>query len=89
MEFKKEELIKSPMNWTGGKYKLLPQILPHFPNNIDTFVDLFAGGLDISINVKANRIISNDIMSPVIELYKEMQILNYNDILQHIENRIK
>ena len=44
MEFKKGDLIKSPLNYTGGKFKLLPQILPLFPDNIDTFVDLFAGG---------------------------------------------
>lgn len=36
--------IKSPLNYTGGKYKLLPQILPLLPNNIDTFIDLFGGG---------------------------------------------
>lgn len=36
--------IKSPLNYTGGKYKLLPQILPLLPNNIDTFIDLFWGG---------------------------------------------
>ena len=34
-------LIKSPLNYTGGKYKLLPQILPLLPDNIDIFVDLF------------------------------------------------
>lgn len=38
------EFIKSPLNYTGGKYKLLPQLLELFPTNIDTFVDLFAGG---------------------------------------------
>ena len=30
------ELIKSCWNYTGGKYKLLPQILPLFPDNINT-----------------------------------------------------
>lgn len=44
MKFNKEELIKSPLNYTGGKFKLLPQILPLFPNEINTFVDLFGGG---------------------------------------------
>lgn len=37
---------KNPFNYTGSKYKLLPQILPLFPSNIDTFVDLFGGGRD-------------------------------------------
>jgi len=32
-------LIQSPLNYTGGKFKLLPQILPLFPQNIDIFVD--------------------------------------------------
>ena len=62
--------IKSPMNYIGGKYKLLESILSKFPNKIDTFVDLFAGGFNVGINVKANKIICNDILSYIIELYK-------------------
>ena len=68
MDFKKEELIKSPLNYTGGKYKLLPQILPYFPNNIDTFYDLFCGGCNVGINVKANKVICNDIDCNVINV---------------------
>jgi DNA adenine methylase Dam len=83
-----KQLIKSVMNYTGGKYKLLPQILPLFPEKIDTFIDLFAGGLDVSINVEANKIISNDIMYPLINLYEEMQRLGYENTLNHINNRI-
>ena len=30
-------MIQSPLNYTGGKFKLLPQILPHFPKDIDVF----------------------------------------------------
>ena len=32
-------MIQSPLNYTGGKFKLLPQILPIFPKEINTFVD--------------------------------------------------
>lgn len=63
-------MIKSPLNYIGGKYKLLPQILPLFPKNINTFVDLFAGGLDVSLNVDSNFTISNDINYYVIGLYE-------------------
>lgn len=38
----KEKYIKSPLNYVGGKYKLLK--VPLFPKNIHTFVDLFGGG---------------------------------------------
>lgn len=37
--------IKSPINYTGGKYRLLNKIIPLFPENINTFVDLFGGRL--------------------------------------------
>ncbi len=54
------ELIQSPLNYTGGKFKLLPQILPLFPQNIDIFVDLFCGGANVGVNVQSNRTILND-----------------------------
>lgn len=40
------EYVKSPLNYTGGKYKLLPQLLELFPKQVNTFVDLFAGGVE-------------------------------------------
>ena len=46
--------ISSPMNYIGGKYKLLPQIMPLFPEDIDTFVDIFCGGANVGINATAN-----------------------------------
>ena len=47
----RNKMIKSPLNYTGRKYKLLPQILPYFPSNINTFVDMFCGGIDTGILV--------------------------------------
>lgn len=48
-------MIQSPLNYTGGKYRLLSQILPLFPDDIETFVDLFCGGCNVGINVMANN----------------------------------
>ena len=59
-DYKQKELIQSPLNYTGGKYKLLPQILPHFPQNVDLFVDLFCGGGNVGINVPCNKVLFND-----------------------------
>lgn len=63
-----EKYVKSPLNYTGGKYKLLTQILPLFPNDIETFVDLFGGGFNVGVNVNAKNIIYNDINVPVVPL---------------------
>lgn len=88
MEFKKEELIKSPLNYVGGKYKLLPQLLPFIPNNINTFVDLFAGGCNVGVNIKAKNIVCNDIESNVIDLLTYFHKSNYEDILIKINEII-
>lgn len=81
-------LIKSPMNYTGGKYKLLPQILPLFPSKIDTFVDLFTGGGNVAVNVTANRIISNDFDAHVIGIYNAFKNMTLDEIIGAIEKTI-
>lgn len=69
-------MIQSPLNYTGGKFKLLPQILPHFPKNIDTFVDLFCGGCNVGINVEANTVIYNDLNEHLLYLYNTFKNLD-------------
>lgn len=82
-------LIKSPMNYTGGKFKLLPQIMPLFPKEIDTFVDLFAGGLNVAINIEANKIIANEICEPIVDIYQNIKNIgaleSYNKIISLID----
>jgi len=60
MQIKEKQIIQSPLNYTGGKFKLLNQILPHFPEDIDVFLDLFCGGCNVGINVNADNMIFND-----------------------------
>ena len=80
--------IKSPLNYIGGKYKLLEQILPLFPKEINSFVDLFAGGCNVGLNVKAEQVICNDYLKFLIEMYQEFQKNSLSEILQHIDNQI-
>ena len=80
--------VCSPMNYIGGKYKLLPQIIPLFPKKIRTFVDLFCGGCNVGINVRAQKVVFNDNLSYLIDLYKTFNTLDINEILSHIESRI-
>lgn len=80
--------IKSPFNYIGNKFKLLNRIIPLFPSKIDNFVDLFAGGGDIFINVNANYKYANDINYMLIDIFKEFQKLGVDDTVKYIENRI-
>lgn len=81
-------MIQSPLNYTGGKYKLLPQILPLFPENIDGFVDLFCGGCNVGINVKANHYIYNDSCEPLINLYRTMESTDPEEFIARINEII-
>ncbi|OUO94415.1 Dam family site-specific DNA-(adenine-N6)-methyltransferase [Cloacibacillus sp. An23] len=83
-----KKYIKSPVNYIGGKYKLLPQILPNFPRYIGTFVDLFAGGCNVAINVNANKIICNDINTKIIEIFQAFKDTAISEILRQIKTRI-
>lgn len=85
----KNNYIKSPMNYVGGKYKLLPSIIPLFPNEIDTFVDLFCGGFNVGINVNANRIIGNDIDKKVIDLLEMFKTYNGEKLISEINEIIE
>ena len=67
------DYIKSPMNYTGGKYKILKHIIPNFPKDIHNFVDLFAGGLNVGINIDADTIYANDQITYLIDLYRFFQ----------------
>ena len=84
-----KKYIKSPLNYIGGKHKLLPQIIPLFPKDIDTFVDLFSGGANVGINVNANKVIFNDINTKIIEMFESFKSLEINDILKQIDFNIK
>lgn len=89
-EFINIGLIKSPLNYIGGKYKILNQILPYFPKKIDNFVDLFSGGCNVGINItNAQKVFLNDNLIYLIEMYKEFQSKDIDYIFNHIEHRVK
>ena len=84
-----ENYIKSPLNYIGGKYKLLKHIIPLFPSEINTFVDLFGGGFNVGANVEAEHIVYNDIQKEVVEFLNYIKGNNVENLLHEIENYIE
>lgn len=72
----------------GGKYKILNNIIPVFPNEIKNFVDLFAGGLNVGINVNADNLYINDHISYLIDLYKFFKDEDINELITSIKKII-
>ena len=86
---KSNYFIQSPLNYTGGKYKLLKQILPNFPNEIDTFVDLFCGGCNVGINIEAKKVVYNDLNKNLLYLYNTFKNLDKETTFYWIYHIIK
>lgn len=84
----KKKYIKSPLNYIGGKYKLLNQLIPLFPEKNDVFVDLFSGGLNIAINVNADKIVAIDTNRYIIEMFEYFRKNKIEEILSDIERII-
>jgi adenine-specific DNA-methyltransferase len=84
----KKKYIKSPTNYIGGKYKILSQILPYFPRDIHTFVDLFAGGCNVAVNMWADKIYCNDINKIIIDLFSYFNKTPIDALLIEIQSVI-
>ncbi len=81
--------VKSPLNYTGGKYKLLAQLIEKFPNKIGTFIDVFGGGFNVGANVLANKIIYNDKQKEVARIIKLFIKYSHTNIIKKIEKNIE
>lgn len=80
-----KQYVKSPLNYTGGKYKLLPDLINVFPKDVNTFIDLFAGGCNVCINVNANKIIANDIQGNLIDLMKYFKSKTADEVINDLD----
>lgn len=84
-----EEFAKSPLNYVGGKYKLLGQLTKKFPLEVDTFVDYFCGGGNVGINVKANKVIAVDKEKCLIDVLNLFKKYSYTYIIEKLDNIIE
>lgn len=83
-----KKFIASPLNYQGGKFKLLTQIHPLLPKT-QCFVDLFAGGGNVGINSLSDTIILNDNNSKLIELFDFIKNTDTDTLLYDIQQTIK
>lgn len=83
-----KKVIPSALNYTGGKYKLLPQILPLFPKNIDQAIDIFCGGCNVGINLNCNKVLFNDTNEYLIRLLNTLKNMDKEEIFSTIKDII-
>lgn len=83
------EYISSPLNYVGNKFKLLDEIIPLLPQNINTFVEPFAGSAMVSLNYKPKKIILNDFSEHTTQLLNYFNEFSFEEIIKKTEIIIK
>ena len=83
------EYIKSPLNYTGGKYKYLEEIIPLMNlNNAIVFYDVFGGGFNVGLNTPSDTVHYNDLNTPIMELLEFLKNNQKDYCITYIHNRI-
>lgn len=77
-----EKYLKSPLNYTGNKFRIINQMEPYFPKHVGVFVDLFCGGATVGINVSADKVIFVDKNERVISLLRYLSKANFDKLLK-------
>jgi len=87
--FKKDNsIVKSPLNYSGSKNSLMPQIEKYLPGYIDSFVDVMGGAFNVGVNVIANEVIYNEYNKYVYEIVEMLLNTESGKILQHVDKQI-
>ena len=61
----------------------------YFLLSIVTFVDVFGGGASVGINANSKKLLLNDNLIYLIDLYKFMKLHTQFQVLKYIDDRIK
>ncbi|MCI5582993.1 MAG: DNA adenine methylase [Anaeroplasma sp.] len=84
----KKELLKSPLNYTGNKYRIIEQISQFFPKQVNCMIDLFCGGATVGLNVDAKKVIFVDSNERVINLLVYLSKQTFDDFMIKCEEII-
>lgn len=88
MEIKK--YLESPIFYMGNKYKLLKQLIPLFPKECNTFLDLFGGSGVVSMNYKGKyKTIYNEFNENIVNLVKMFQDNSFEDLDNYFNSKIE
>ena len=81
--------MRTPLNYTGNKSRLVERFKEEFPKGVGVFVDLFCGGGTVGLSVDAKKVIFIDNNKGVIALLKHLSKYTYEATLKRLEKLIE
>jgi len=72
--------IKSPIYYTGNKYRLLNELQQFIPEKINTFIDVFGGSgvMAINFSTRSKKVIYNELDNKIYKLFKFLLETKFN-----------
>ncbi len=84
-----EVVYESPLNYIGSKSRVVPELKKNLPKNIDIFIDLFGGGLNVGSNISSREVLYNDINHIVKNLIESFKTIDTYKYILEIKRIIK
>lgn len=81
-------MIQNPISYPGNKNRLLKELLPLFPSQIHTFVDVFCGSGVVGVNTNAETLYCNDNNPYTIDVLRYFYTHSAEQILSELESII-
>jgi DNA adenine methylase len=74
LRLKKQESLKPPLKWAGGKRWLVPYMRPYWESHRHVrYVEPFCGGLAMPLGLRPARALLNDVNTHVVNFYRWVQ----------------
>lgn len=77
--------IKSPMQWVGGKNRILSNIKYYIPTKYNNYYELFLGGGSLLFNLKHNNSFCTELNTILCLTYETIK-LNLKELLSKLDN---
>lgn len=85
---KDNEIIKSPLNYTGSKYSIFNEILKVMPKHISSFIDIMGGAFNVGANVVAEQVIYNEFLPHTYNIINLLLNTDKQTIINKVEDII-
>lgn len=87
---KRINIMKSPLNYSGSKDKLVHRIIKELPKNVGTFVDVMGGAFNVGANISAlNKVVYNDSNVMICDMIEWLIKNDKSKIVSIVEERIE
>ena len=82
-------MFVNPISYPGNKNQVLSQLIPLFPQNISSIVDVFCGSGVVGVNAPCNQVFANDINEYTLDVFRYFYQTESSKVIADIESVIK